>query len=239
MLKLRIADVVIHVILVTVISGYLVNIDNRETDMLRYRRETAGDQEPTTPEPVTDPSTDYQGNPSDTNLHGDTGDGSTHRSEMSGSFDSVTDHNNPLYMSRPGESPPRFMSNVQPDQAETMPEAMALTQEQPTSGSNFQDTPITDTGETGPRPMTQTDNSQDMPRALAQTQDPETSRSPVALPQRQGQFKYSIDFVANLECNTFNLRTTGKFNLLSQLHDLDSPRKSELLSGVGQSSSFS
>lgn len=94
-----------------------------------------------------------------------------------------TDYQNPLYMTRPGEAPPRFMSNVQDNPAESMPRALPLIQDGQAS-----DTAAEGTGDPTVEPSNMETITKDTPRALPQTQDygSETGRQPIALPQKQG-----------------------------------------------------
>ena len=107
--------------------------------------------------------------------------------------DMRADYYNPLDMTRPGEAPPRYLSNVQPEKRENMPRALPLTQE-PTPSDTVSDGTQLDqgqgevTGDPGADPYNP-DSSQDIPIALPQTQEfvPDSGREPIALPQKQGQ----------------------------------------------------
>ena len=102
--------------------------------------------------------------------------------------DMHSDYHNPPDMTRPGEAPPRYLSNVQHDSQGNMPRALPLIQE-PTPTESGQDGTQLDpaqgemTGDPG------TDGTrQDTPVALPMTQEffPETGGMPLALPQKQG-----------------------------------------------------
>ena len=103
--------------------------------------------------------------------------------------DMHSDYHNPLDMTRPGEAPPRYLSNVQHSGQGNMPRALLLIQE-PTSTESGQDGTQLDPaqGEMTGDPGTDV-SSQDTSVALPMTQEffPETGGLPLALPQKQGQ----------------------------------------------------
>ena len=124
-----------------------------------------------------DYSTSDPGQAHDSGLHSE-----RYPSDMSG------DYHNPLDMTRPGEAPPRYLSNVQHDHREYMPQALPLTQE-PAPAESGQDGTQLDQGQGEMTADPGADgSSQDMPTALPQIQEffSESGGQPIALPQKQG-----------------------------------------------------